>query len=433
MTNTTRTTRASSATRPTMKRRSFLLGATGGALVAAGHAAAQALGADTPDEIATGRSAASGFRFADDKVPMNAANLCPMPAAVADAVASFQAELDVDMSGPSRGRVEALKGEARAGIAQLLGVQPAEIAIVRNTSEANNVIVQGLDLNAGDEVLLWDQNHPSNDVAWRVRAARDGIVIRHLSVPTDANTEDEVIDAFLNALTPRTRVVSFTHISNVTGFRLPANELCAALRRHSAELYLHVDGAQTWGAVDADLRAMDCDSFSGSAHKWLMGPREVGLLYVREARQSSLWPGVVSVPWGNEAEPSVPGAQRFEALGQRDDAAIAGLVATLSLHEELSPAEVERRSLAVSNRLRAALEDLEVPMVTSTNPRFASSVVILSAPREQRGALVEHMLNDAGVITAPVNGLRFSPHIYNTAEHVDRAASAVANVRHLLG
>lgn len=431
MTNTTRTTRAGSAT---IKRRSFLLGATGGALVTAGQVAAQVLGADMADASAASaqRPSAKAFRFADDKVPMNAANLCPMPAAVADAVATFQAELDVDMSGPSRGRVEALKDEARAGIARQLSVQAAEIAIVRNTSEANNIIVQGLDFESGDEVLLWDQNHPSNDVAWRVRAARDGIVVRHLNVPVDANTEDEVIDAFLAALTPRTRVVSFTHISNVTGFRLPANDLCAALRRRSPALHLHVDGAQTWGAAAVDLAAMDCDSFSGSAHKWLMGPREVGLLYVREARQQSLWPGVVSVPWGNEPEPSVPGAQRFEALGQRDDAAIAGLVATLAMHDDLSPAEVERRSLRVSDRLRAALVDLQLPMVTSTNPRFASSVVILSAPREQRAALVEHMLRDAGIVVAPVNGLRFSPHIYNTAEHVDRAITAVGRVRHLL-
>lgn len=407
-----------------MRRREFLLGSAGATLLAAGRAAAQAASASEP---------ATAFRFADDKVPMNAANLCPMPAAVSDAVAAFQAELDVDMSGPSRGRIEAFKAEARSGIARQLGVGDDEIAIVRNTSEANNIVVQGIDLDDGDEVLLWDQNHPSNGVAWQVRAKRDGIVLRQLSVPVDAGSVDEVVDRFVSELTPKTRVVSFTHISNVTGFRLPAEAIIAALRERAANLHVHVDGAQTWGAAAVDLAAMDCDSFSGSAHKWFMGPREVGMLYVRESRQRRIWPGVVSVPWGSDPEPAVTGARRFEALGQRDDAAVAGLVATLEMHDSMTPEGVERRSLEVSNRLRAALLDLDVPFVTSTNPEFASSVVILKAPAENRPQLMERILEDAGVIVAPVNGLRMSPHVYNTAGHVDRVVDAVKRSRQLLG
>lgn len=407
----------------TIRRREFLLGATA-VLAAAGQRAALAAEDSNP---------AAAFRFADDRVPMNAANLCPMPGSISDAVAAFQAELDVDMSGPSRARIEAMKTDARVGIARQLGVTAEEIAIVRNTSEANNIVVQGLDLDPGDEVLLWDQNHPSNDVAWRVRAERQGIEVRHLSVPVAAGSIDEVVERFVAELRPGTRVVSFTHISNVTGFRLPAAEICGALRNAAPGLHIHLDGAQTWGAADVDLAAIGCDSFSGSAHKWFMGPREVGVLYVREARQANIWPGVVSVPWGNEAEPSVPGARRFEALGQRDDAAIAGLIAALAFHDEMTPAGIERRSLAIANRLRAALADIDVPFVTSMDPQFASSVVILKAPQENRAELMTRLLDEAGIIVAPVNGLRFSPHVYNTAEHVDRAVATVRNLRHLLG
>lgn len=412
----------------TMRRRDFLKGA-GGATLTAGLIGAAGKAAAAIETA----GAASAFGFADDRVPMNAANLCPMPTAISQAVARFQAELDVDMSSPNRRRLEACKDEARSGIARQLGVKPTEVAIVRNTSEANNIVVQGLSLEGGDEVLLWDQNHPSNFVAWDVRAARRGLAIKHLNIPIDAGSIDEVVDSFSAAVGPKTRVVSFTHISNVTGFRLPAKEVCAAIRRRNPDVHIHVDGAQTWGLADVNLADIDCDSFSGSAHKWYMGPREVGMLFVRESRQESVWPGVVSVPWGSAAEPSVPGARRFEALGQRDDAAIAALAETIRFHDELTPAGVERRSTEIADRLRAALIDLDVPFVSSKNPLFKSSVIILKAPQEHRRELMGNLLRDGGIIVATVNGLRMSPHIYNSPEHVDRVVAAIGKSRKLLG
>jgi len=411
----------------TMRRRQFLK-TMGGAAFSAGLYGA----AGTAAAALESGEDARPFPFADDRVPMNAANLCPMPTAITNAVSRFASELDVDMSGPNRARIMAIKEEARTGIAGQLGVTADEIAIVRNTSEANNIVVQGIDLDAGDEVLLWDQNHPSNDVAWSVRAKRSGLTVRHLSVPVDAGSEDEVVDRITAEIGPRTRVVSFTHISNVTGFRVPAEKVCAAIRASHPDMHIHVDGAQTWGHVDANLAAMDCDSFSGSAHKWYMGPREVGILYVRSSRQEAIWPGVVSIPWGSDAEPSVAGARRFEALGQRDDASIAALAETVRFHDELGPKGVEARSLEVSDLLRDSLVDRDIPLVSSTNPLFRSSVIIIQAPRENRAQLLTNLLADGGIIGATVNGLRLSPHIYNTAEHVERAVDAVAGSRRLL-
>jgi len=410
-----------------MERRQFLrtLGGVSIAGSLGGYTAALAQVAND------GPSAA--FGFADDKVPMNAANLCPMPSAISAAVARFGAELDVDMSDPNRRRIEAFKNEARAGIARQLRVRPEEIAIVRNTSEANNIFVQGMSLDAGDEVLLWDQNHPSNAVAWEVRARRSGCNVRYLSIPLDTGSIDEVVDLVTGSIGKRTRVLSFTHISNITGFRLPAAEICAAARKRAPGIHIHVDGAQTWGAVDVSLAEIDCDSFSGSAHKWYMGPREVGILFVREEAQTRIWPGVVSVPWGETADPAVPGARRFEALGQRDDAAIAALAESVLLHDAVTPAGIERRSREIAGLLREGLLDIDVPFVSSVNAAFTSSVIILAAPQENRRALLDNVLRDGGIILAGVNGLRFSPHYYNTPEHVERAVAAVAKSRELLG
>jgi selenocysteine lyase/cysteine desulfurase len=378
-------------------------------------------------------AAVQDFGFADDHVPMNAANLCPMPTSVSEAHARFAADLDRSLATATRRGVEAHKETARERVAAMLGISADELAIVRNTSEANNVIVQGMPLGEGDEVLLWDQNHPSNMVAWEVQAARVGASVRRFSVPVDTGSIDEVVDLFVAAVGEQTKVVTFTHISNVTGFRTPVTEICAALRKRKDDIHIHVDGAQTWGAVDIDLGAIECDSFSGSAHKWFMGPREVGIMYVRERHIDRIWPNVVSVPWGRTKDDPPTGARKFDALGQRDDAAIASLVEAAAFHETMTPAGIEAHSAMIANRLRDSLQDLDVPFVSSANPAFASSVIILSAPRENAGAMVSQVFEDAGVQTAPVNGLRMSPHVYNSEDHVDRVVAAVKKNRAMLG
>ena len=407
----------------TMQRREFLKAVGGaslaGSIVSYGSASAATM-SDMPE-----------FGFSDDRVPMNAANLCPMPSSVSAANARYAKELDLDLSSANRARIVAMKEAARSMIAEQLGTDVDELAIVRNTSEANNVIVWGVPLQAGDEVVLWDQNHPSNSTAWDVRAARDGYEVRRFAVPVDTGSIDEVVDLFVNAVSDRTKVVAFTHISNITGFRTPVSEICEAIRERKDDVFIHVDGAQTWGAVDIDLGKIDCDSFSGSAHKWYMGPREVGLLYVRERHIDKVWPLTVSIPWVVADEPP-PGARKFDAFSQRDDAAIASLGDAAAFHNAMTPAGIEKQSAMIANYLREGLEDLEVPFVSTANPLFTSSVIILRASRENASKMVTQVFDDSGIITAPVNGFRMSPHVYNTREHVDRVVAAVRKSRQLL-
>ena len=408
----------------TIARREFLK-VVGGASVAGGLAG---LGAGSQEAAA----AARGFGFADDHVPMNAANLCPMPTVVTEAHARYAAALDRSLSSATRQGVEAFKETARAKVAGLLGISADELAIVRNTSEANNTIVQGVPLQAGDEVVLWDQNHPSNSVAWDVQAARLGATVRRFSVPTDIGSIDEVADLFVAAIGEKTKVVSFTHISNITGFKIPAAEVCAAVRKRKGDIHIHVDGAQTWGAVDINLGAIEADSFSGSAHKWFMGPREVGLLYVRESHVDRIWPNIVSVPWGRTEDDAPTGARKFDALGQRDDAAVASLADAAGFHEVMTPAGIEKRSTRIADRLRDGLNELGVKFVSTLDPAFKSSIVILSVPRENARDLPGQIYNDSGIITAATGGLRMSPHVYNTEDHVDRVVAAVRKSRKLL-
>ena len=192
------------------------------------------------------------FAFREERVPMNAANLCPSPRAVAERVRELTRDIDVDCSFPNRAKFGPLLEASREAAAAQLGVTSDEIALVRNTSEANNVVNAGLPLEAGDEVVVWDQNHPTNNVAWDVRAARHGLTVTRVATPAAPSGADELAAVFERALTPRTRVLALTHVSNVSGVRLPVRELCDVAHRRG--IHVHVDGAQSWGALDVDLR-----------------------------------------------------------------------------------------------------------------------------------------------------------------------------------
>jgi selenocysteine lyase/cysteine desulfurase len=371
------------------------------------------------------------FPFTEERVPMNAANLCPSPRAVFDRVTELARDIDTDCSFQNRRKFADLLERARARIAAQLGVSADEVAIVRNTSEANNIINNGLPLRPGDEVVLWDQNHPTNNVAWDVRAARFGLTVRRVATPKHPKDPGELAAVFERALSPRTRVLAVTHVSNVTGIRLPVRELAEIARRRG--VYFHVDGAQSWGALRLDLRQLGCDSYSASAHKWFMGPKEAGILYVRAERVAEIWPNTVAPGWGDDADPDVKGARKFESLGQRDDACLAALETTAEFHEAIGRARVEARVLELARMLKEGLLAAGAKLVTPLEAELSAGVCVMEAPAAAREALVDRLYYEHGIAGAATGGLRLCPHVYNTREHIDRAIRAVRATRAFWG
>ena len=370
------------------------------------------------------------FAFREDKVPMNAANLCPSPRAVAERVADLTRDIDVDCSFNNRQKFKGILEQAREKVAAQLGVTADEIALVRNTSEANNTVNNGLSLDRGDEIVMWEQNHPTNNVAWKVRAARFGLSVKSVAVPSNPSSSGELIDPFQKALTSRTKVLSVTHVSNLSGIRLPVREL--AEMAHRRGIYFHVDGAQTWGALDVNLREIGCDSYTASAHKWFCGPKEVGLLYVKGERIPKIWANIVAPGWGDDAEPDVKGARKFESFGQRDDAALSAIATTADFHNMVQPARVEARMLELAAALKDGLRQAGAKLVTPEKQALSAGVCIIEVPAGNRQKLLNAMYDDHGIAGSTAGGLRLCPHIYNTMEHVKRAIEGVKSQRRLL-
>ena len=417
---------------PAITRRRF-----GATLTAAALAATQKPVSGLPP---LGRASASeaywqqvrrAFPFQERRVPMNAANLCPSPLVVSDRVSQLTRDIDVDCSFNNRAKFKRLLEVSRRRVAEGLGVSPDEIALVRNTSEANNIINGGLDLEPGDEVVLWDQNHPTNNVAWEVRAARFRLNLRRLSTPARPDDRHRLVQFFAAALGPKTRVLALTHVSNVTGIRLPIKEICELAEARG--VHVHVDGAQSWGVLDVNLRNLGCSSFAASAHKWFAGPKEAGILYVRKDRIPNIWPSVVAPGWGQDADPDPVGARKFESLGQRDDACLAAIATAADFRDGIGARRIEARVFRLAARIKKDLRKMGAQLVTPSDPDLSAGVCIVEVPPQNRDTVFNRLYQEHGIAAAPTSGLRLSPHLYNTGEHIDRALAGVHALRDLMG
>ena len=156
-------------------RRSFLKSVLGGAAV---MSSAVSSAEDSYWEMVRRQ-----FPFTDERIPVNAGNLCPSPRSVSERVSALTRDIDRDISYTNRAKFPKLLEVSRTKVAEHLGADTDEIALVRNTSEANSTVITGLSLGAGDEVVLWSENHPTNNVAWDVQAERLGFDVKRVATP----------------------------------------------------------------------------------------------------------------------------------------------------------------------------------------------------------------------------------------------------------
>ena len=230
--------------------------------------------------------------------------------------------------------------EFRDPLAEFIGCTRDELALVRNATEGNSYIANGLDLKAGDEVLMTDQEHPGGEQPWNLRAKRYGIVVKKVTLPKPVPDAATVLNLFNEAITPRTRVIFFSHITTVTGVVLPAKELCALAR--SKGILSAVDGAHVVGMMRLNVRELGCDIYTSSPHKWLMAPKGSGFLYVRDEVIDRLWNTIVTAGWD---EPKLR-AERFQRIGSSNVPALWGMRASVQLAGAIGMERIERRHRA---------------------------------------------------------------------------------------
>jgi isopenicillin-N epimerase len=285
--------------------------------------------------------------------------------------------------------------------------------------------VKGVDLRPGDEVIITDHNHPSNNDSWKVRAEREKFTVRTVPITIPAKSKDELIAQVEKAITPRTKVIAITHLTSTTGILFPAKEVAELARRHG--VWMHLDGAQSFGVLDVNLKEIGCDSFSSSTHKWLMGPLEAGILFVRSERIPQTWPSIVTAGWSDHLK----GARKLEVYGQRDDPRIVALESAIDFVSLIGIRNVEARMRLLAASLKQQLAAIPgVQMKTNMEPELSAGVIKCKLARMATKTAYDmlwekHQIAISSTPSGDSEGVRFSPHIYNSRQEIDQAATSV--------
>jgi len=365
----------------------------------------------------------SQFRMPPELTVLNAANLCPSPASVLDIVYDYTQRLDSKPVPSYRTAMLEVKENTRQQLAKYLRVTPEEILITRNTSESNNWVSNGLDLRADDEVVIFSDNHPSNNEAWKERGKRFGFTVNEVPPLNPHPGFDYYLEEFEKALTPRTRVLAFTHLSNTVGDLFPAKELCSMAREKG--IITLIDGAQSLGLLDVDLSDIQPDFYSGSAHKWPCGPKETGVLYVNKDTRKRFWPSIYSAYKGRQGM-----AQTHEGLGQRDTPAIHAFGQQIEFLRKVGQKKIEERSGNLATQIIEELQKTKGVYIYTSNERALRSAVVTFRPANLEPTKVVKALEEDGIVAANLGGkdwagVRFSPHFYNSNSDVEKAVAAI--------
>jgi selenocysteine lyase/cysteine desulfurase len=264
--------------------------------------------------------------------------------------------------------------EFRDPLAAFVGCNRDEIALLRNATEANSYIANGIDMKPGDEVLMTDQEHPGGEHPWNLRAKRYGIVVKKVNLPKPVKNAAEVLNLFNDAITPRTRVLFFSHISTVTGVVLPAKELCALARTKG--ILSAADGAHVCGMMHLNLHDLGCDMYSSSPHKWLQATKGSGFLYVRDEVIDRLWNTIATEGWD---DPKIR-AERFQRIGSSNVPALWGLRAALQLAHAIGMDRIEKRHRQQADYMLNEMMKRGAESWTSPDPALRCGIVTVNVP-----------------------------------------------------
>jgi isopenicillin-N epimerase len=315
--------------------------------------------------------------------------------------------------------------EFREPLARFVNAPASEIALLRNATEANSYIANGLELKSGDEVLMSDQEHPGGEQPWLLRQKRYGTVVRKFELPKPPKSADEILQRIDDAITPRTRILFVSHISTVTGVVLPAKAICRLARERGVLSAL--DGAHVPGMMQLDLRDIGCDLYTASPHKWLQAPKGSGFLYVREEVMPRIWNTIVTAGWD---EPALK-AERFQRIGSSNVAMLWGLRAAIAFAEQIGMDRIERRHRAMADYLHARMVERGAESWTSPDPALRCGIATVNVPPIQRMALEQWMwkTHRIRIRGGEPSKLRLSTPYYLRRKDVDRFLAAFDEYR----
>jgi selenocysteine lyase/cysteine desulfurase len=307
----------------------------------------------------------------------------------------------------------------RRDLAMEFGCDPDEMAITRNASESLETLILGIDLQKGDEVVVTTQNYPRMLTTWDQRARRDGIVVKRITFPVPPPSPADLVERFRAAITPRTRVLEVTHITNLTGQIFPVREIVRMARERNIETF--VDGAHAFAHFPFKRDELDCDYYATSLHKWLYAPIGTGFLYVRKAKQKQIWPLMAAPPEMDE------NVRKYEEIGTHPAANHNAIAMAMVFHRTIGGDRKAARLRFLRDRWAKRLQAASprVKVLTPLNDTDSCGIGFAHFDGLDTKKLQAHLWEKHRIMTTPIehpefNGLRITPNVYTMPGEIDQ-------------
>jgi isopenicillin-N epimerase len=390
------------------------------------------MGPGTKEEQTKRGSLRNLFLLGEDVVFLNHGSFGACPRPVFEAYQRWQCELEREPVEFLARRHNALLAEARSALAQYVGAERDDLVFVTNATTGMNIVARSLPLGTGDEVLSTDHEYGAVDRMWRFLCQKAGASYVRAPVRVPIGSAEEVVEAVWSRVTPRTRILSLSHITSPTAIVFPVVELVR--RAREAGITTVVDGAHAPGQIPLDLPALGADFYAGNCHKWMMAPKGAGFLYARRERQGLLEPLVAS--WG--LEPEKPGPSRFVDLhewqGTRDLAAFLSVPDAIGFMRDHDWDLVRGACHDLVRRARVAVSEITgLPPLTPDSADWYVQIAAFPLPAVSAEAFQRRLFDEfrIEIPVIPWNGralLRLSVQGYNSQEDVDRLVAALASL-----
>jgi len=368
------------------------------------------------------------FPLSHERAYLNTGGLGASPFVVIDAVKSKMDELE---KVSETGHDEALWKQIKTDAGKLLGCDADELAFTRNATEGINIVANGLPFREGDEIITSTHEHVGNAFTWLALQKRAGVVLKFFEPSTVSHQEN--VDRIEKLITKKTRLISIPHAVTTTGVVLPVKDIAELATAKG--LWFFIDGAQTAGMMPFNLHEIGCDAFATSGHKWLMGPKETGLLYVRKDMWDTIAARFVGA-YSDNGFDFLKGTFAFHQSAQRYEYGTVsiplrvGLGAALNFVHTIGIENVWKRDQSLSTRLMEGLKEIKsVKVLSPADPRMRSAMVTFMHDTLPYPKLQEHLntyqLRTRSVSEGGLAALRLSTHIYNSFEEVERVLEGV--------
>ncbi|MFZ1456395.1 MAG: aminotransferase class V-fold PLP-dependent enzyme [Saprospiraceae bacterium] len=372
---------------------------------------------DIESEESFWRQIRKGYRLKSEYINLENGYYCFMPQSTLEHFIAHVREVNYQGAYYMRTVQTENKDKSTKKLADMLGCGHDEVVITRNTTESLDTVINGYDWKPGDEAVMAEQDYGSIVNQFKLMERRYGIANKIVSVPNHPKSDEEIVDLYASAITPKTRLMMICQMINITGQILPVKKICDMA--HSKGVDVMVDGAHAIAHIDFDMKDLGCDYYGASLHKWLSTPLGAGLLYVRKDKIKDLTPTIAT--WTEKADD----IKKLNHTGTHPVHTDLAVIDAINFYEKIGKKRKEERLRYLQRYWSDKVRNIKgITVNTPEDPTKSCGIANVGIDRMKPAEMANTLLKKYKIYTVAidgqgVHGCRITPNLYTTTAELD--------------